>query len=72
LKFYQFSNLQTFLPHLGSITEFISSEDYLAHIKFEVSGTSEQIKNLSRDEQLAVSVKVLESISNVLEADRLR
>ena len=71
LEFYQFSNLKRLLPNLSSISEFITSTDYLGKIKLDVSGLPEQISNLSPKEKLEASVRVLEDISSVLASDKI-
>lgn len=71
IEFYQFSNLKKLLPNLNSISEFITSSDYLGKIKLDVSGLPEQISNLSSKEKLQASVKVLEDISSVLASDKI-
>ncbi len=71
LEFYQFSNLKRILPNLNSVSEFITSNDYLGKIKLDVSGLPEQIKNLTSKEKLDASVKVLEDISTVLASDKI-
>lgn len=72
LEFYQFSNLKKLLPNLNSISEFITSENYLGKIKLDVSGLPEQISNLSPKEKLEASVRVLEDISSVLASDKIK
>ncbi len=64
LDFYQFNNLKRYFPHLKSITEFITSDDYLKPVAVEVTGNPEQIKNLTADEKLNIAVKVLEKIAH--------
>lgn len=71
LEFYQFSNLLKILPNLSSITEFISSQDYLGKIKLDVSGLPEQIESLSPKEKLLAAIKVLEDIASVLASDNI-
>ena len=71
LEFYQFSNLIRFFPNLKSISEFITSENYLCKIKLEVSGLPEQIKSLSPKEKLDASVKVLEDIIPAIISDKI-
>jgi len=71
LEFYQFSNLKGILPNLNSVSEFITSNDYLGKIKLDVAGLAEQIKNLTPKEKLDASVKVLEDISSVLASDKI-
>jgi len=71
LEFYQFSNLKKLLPNLKSVSEFITSNDYLGKIKLEVSGLPEQINDLSPKEKLDATVKVLEDISAVIASDKI-
>lgn len=71
LEFYQFSNLKTLLPNLNSVTEFITSNDYLGKVKLDISGLPQQIKNLSQEEKLEASIKVLEEIAPILASDRI-
>lgn len=71
LEFYQFSNLKKILPNLNSISEFITSMNYLGKIKLDVAGLPEQIKNLSPKEKLDASINVLENISTVLTSDKI-
>lgn len=71
LEFYQFSNLKKLLPNLKSVSEFITSNDYLGKIKLEVSGLPEQINNLSPKEKLEAAIKVLEDISTVIASDKI-
>ena len=66
LEFYQFSNLKLFLPNLKSISEFITSINYLGKIKLDISGLPEQIKNLTATEKLYATIKVLEKIATIL------
>lgn len=71
LDFYQFSNLRMILPNLKSITEFITSADYLGKVKLDVSGLPVQISNLSQEEKLEAATKVLEDIAVVLASDKI-
>lgn len=71
LEFYQFANLRKHLPNLNSITEFITSKDYLAKVKVEIEGTVEQVANLSPKEKLDATVRVLEGISEVIASDKI-
>lgn len=66
LDFYQFNNLKKHLPNLNSISEFITSPDYLGNVKIEVEGTKEQVANLSPQEKLDVTIKVLQDIAQAL------
>ncbi len=71
INFYQFSNLKQQLPNVSSISEFILSEDYLGKVKIEVEGTPEQLSNLSPEDKLEVTIKVLNSISEVIASDKI-
>lgn len=71
LEFYQFTNLRKHLPNLNSISEFITSKDYLGNVKVEVEGTTEQIANLTPKEKLDATIRVLEEISEVIVSDKI-
>ena len=71
LEFYQFNNLKKHLPNLNSISEFITSPNYLGNVKIEVEGTKEQIDNLSPQEKLDATIKVLQDIAKVIESDKI-
>ena len=71
LDFYQFSNLKKHLPNLNSVSEFITSTDYLGNVKIEVAGTKEQVANLSPQEKLDATIKVLQDIAQVIESDKI-
>ena len=66
LDFYQFSNLKTYLPNLKSISEFITSEEYLGNAKVNISGLTDHLKNLTPRDKLESTLKVLEDISTIL------
>lgn len=71
LEFYQFNNLKKHLPNLNSISEFISSKDYLGNVKVEIEGTKEQVVNLAPQEKLDATIKVLQDIAQVIESDKI-
>ena len=64
LPFYQFSNLKIMWPYLNSVSEFITSPDYLGGIKLKFSGLVEQINDLSPGQKLEASVDVLQDIAS--------
>lgn len=70
-EFYKFSNLQGYLPNLESISEFITSDKYLGKVKIEVSGTEEQIANLSKTEMLKIAVGVLNEVEPRIVSDKI-
>lgn len=68
LKFYQFDNLKTYFPHLPSISHFITSEDYLAQIKVDVTGTPAQLATLSNQERLNITLDVLQKLAAAIKS----
>ncbi len=71
LEFYQFNNLKKHLPNLNSVSEFITSKDYLGNVKIEVEGTKEQVAKLTPQEKLDATIKVLQDIAQVIESDKI-
>lgn len=71
LEFYQFSNLVKILPNLNSISDFITSQDYLGKVKLDVAGLPEQIESLTPKEKLSAAINVLEDIAAVLASDNI-
>ena len=63
LPFYNFSNINRKYPHLKSITEFITSGNYLANIQVELRGTREQLQNVLPRQRLEFSVDILKRIA---------
>ncbi|MBU0701929.1 DEAD/DEAH box helicase family protein [bacterium] len=71
LEFYQFNNLKSFLPNLESISEFITSKNYLEKVKVEVEGNANQIKNLTPQQKLDIVIEVLEKVSPAIISDKV-
>lgn len=71
LEFYQFNNLKSFLPNLESISEFITSENYLGKVKVEIEGKANQIENLTPQQKLDIAIEVLEKVSPVIISDKV-
>ncbi|MEO6831943.1 MAG: DEAD/DEAH box helicase family protein [Chitinophagaceae bacterium] len=63
LEFYQFSHLKHFLPKLNSISEFITSKEYLGRILLVIEGLPNQALDLSPSQKLDEVVDVLKDIS---------
>jgi type III restriction enzyme len=63
LKFYQFANLKTHFPHLPSISHFVTSEDYLAQIKVDVTGTPTRLASLNNQDRLDIALDVLQRLA---------
>ena len=66
IAFYHFNNLKTLFPQLDSITEFITSENYLGNVHLIIKGTAIQLQTLSPKEKLTTTIKVLDGISQFL------
>lgn len=72
LPFYHFNNLKKFFPHLNSISEFITSKDYLGKItNIVVEGTREEIDNILPVIKLQIAIEVLMSIQISLQSDKV-
>lgn len=71
LEFYEFTNLKAHLPNLQSVHEFITSDRYIGNIRVEVSGTPEQIENLSAADRLQAATQVLAEIAAVIASDKI-
>jgi len=72
LEFYNFNNLKNYLPNLTSISDFITSQSYLGKIKLEVTGTEEQINNLSPKDKLDIAITILQQISTSIGSDQIQ
>ena len=64
LKFYQFQHLKGYLPHVRSITNFITSDDYLGQVKADVIGTPAQLQALSPQMKMEIAVDVLRRLAD--------
>ena len=67
LKFYRFSNLKKYFPHLESTSTFISDDKYLNPVKIVFSGTAAQVSNPSPEIILEATVKALHDISKEIQ-----
>lgn len=66
LEFYKFNNLKSFLPNLKSVSEFITSKNYLGKIKVDIKGLLNQINNLTPKQKVEITTNVLEKISQII------
>jgi len=71
LEFYQFNNIKSYLPNVNSITEFITSNNYLGKITLEVEGKKDKIDSLSPDDKLYIATEVLHRISENLQSEKI-
>lgn len=67
LAFYRFDNLKTYFPHLESITQFITAEDYLGQIQVEVIGATRQVDQLSPADKLDATLHVLTRLTGEIQ-----
>lgn len=58
----KFSELKKIFGNVSSVTEFITSTNYLGNIKVKVKGTSNQLDNLTQNEKLNIAGFVIEKI----------
>lgn len=71
VEFYRFDNLQSFLPNIESITEFIKSSKYLGKIKVEVEGNEENVIKLDYSQKLNIVINILNDIKNTLQSEKI-
>lgn len=71
LEFYKFSNMRRFFPHLKSISEFITSENYLANIPVELRGHKHNFDDLLPERKLRICVSVLEKVGISIQQDNV-
>lgn len=63
LTFYRFDNLKQYFPQLESVTQFITTDDFLGRIQIEVIGAAEQVDRLSPAHKLDTTLHVLTRLS---------
>ncbi len=68
LNFYRFDNLKTYFPHLSSITDFLTSQHYLAQIEVDVTGTPAQLASLSTQARLSIALDVLGKLATAIKS----
>jgi type III restriction enzyme len=71
LEFYQFNNLKSFLPNLKSISEFVTSENYLKNVSVEVEGPKSIIEHLLPENKLQIAINILEKISETISFEKV-
>lgn len=71
LDFYKFNNLKSLLPNLNSISEFITSDDYLRKVRIEVEGLKDQVENLTQQDKLQIAIEILEKISFIIDSEKV-
>jgi type III restriction enzyme len=73
IPFYQFDNLKTnYYPNLNSVSEFITSTNYLGKIKnILIEGTREQLNSISQETKLDIAMEILLEIQEAIQADKI-
>ena len=67
LTFYRFDNLKTYFPHLESITQFITAENYLGQIQVEVVGATGQVDRPPPADKLDAILHVLTRLTSEIQ-----
>jgi type III restriction enzyme len=63
LKFYEFSRLRGYFPHVASVTEFVTSEAYLGQVEVDVTGTPNQLKAISPQVKMEIALDALRHLA---------
>ena len=66
---YQFDNLQRLFPRLKSMSEFMTSEQYLGKVRVDVETSEARINDLTQDDKLYIVRKLLKKLSRQLRAE---
>jgi type III restriction enzyme len=61
LPFYRFNNLQKYFPHLNSVSEFITSDNFLNKITVEVSSNDNRLKNIHEIDENKTSIEIAQA-----------
>lgn len=67
VPFMKFSNLKKYYPNLESISDFITSPDYLNNISVTFKGAKYALENISREQYLKVCISTLKQIGELIE-----
>ncbi len=62
-EFYKFETLKRYFPHIRSVREFISSNNYLGGVEIEVSGPKNKLDKLFPIDKLEMALFVVKSIA---------
>jgi len=61
--FYNFKTLKRYFPHIGSVSEFITSNNYLGSVEIEISGPKNKLNKVTPIDKLEVALFVVRNIS---------
>lgn len=70
--FYTFANLKQQFGNLSSVTEFVTSEQYLGGVNIELTADTEDLSALTVSQKLYVLGRVLTQIKNLVSEDDVR
>jgi type III restriction enzyme len=62
--FYTFQSLKHYFPHIQSVREFASADDYLGGLEITFEGDSAEISSLSNKAQLDALIELLQKIES--------
>lgn len=71
LPFYTFSNISKYFPNVGSIENFILSQDYLGSSELEISGNTTSISEISQEVKLNCAIKILRELQPEIEKGKI-
>ncbi len=62
-EFYKFEILRRYFPHIKSVREFITSDNYLGGVEVEVSGPKDKLNKITPSERLEIALFVIKNIA---------
>lgn len=71
LPFFTFSNLSKYFPNVGSIENFITSEDYLGSSELEISGNTTSLSEVNQEVKLKCATKILRELQPEIEKGKI-
>lgn len=71
LPFFTFSNLTRHFPNIGSLENFISSEDYLGSSLLEITGNTTSLSEVSQEVKLKCAIKILRELQPEIEKGKI-
>lgn len=68
-EFFKFENIKKLFPNINSVDNLIENKEFLAEIKINFSGTSDDLSNLSNEHKFKAVLAILDEIENKLKAN---
>lgn len=69
--FFHFANLQTYLPQLASVSQFVTSNTYLGGLTVSVRGLPDDLDNLTARQKLDIAQYVLHQIESGIKRESI-